>query len=345
MTSAHTEADTQTTPGGDAAMMRAVVHTQYGAVAADVLRCATVSRPTVGEDDVLVRVHASSVDRGTWHIMAGLPLPIRLAGFGVRAPRHLNPGRCLAGTVTAIGTAVQSFQVGDRVFGTSDGTFAEYVTAHPDRLALIPSGLSFMQAAAMPVSGVTALQAVRDHGRVSAGQHVLVVGASGGVGTFAVQIAKAFGARVAGVCGPAKTELVHALGADDVIDYTSTDFAAGATRYDVILDIGGNSSLRRLRRALVPQGTCVIVGGETSGRLLGGFDRTLRALMLTPFISQDFRNFIASENGADLQVLGDLVEAGHLAPALDHIFALSEAAAAVQHVAGGHARGKTVITI
>ena len=328
MTSAHTEADTQTTPGGDAAMMRAVVHTQYGAVAADVLRCATVSRPTVGEDDVLVRVHASSVDRGTWHIMAGLPLPIRLAGFGIRAPRHLNPGRCLAGTVTAIGTAVQSFQVGDRVFGTSDGTFAEYVTAHPDRLALIPSGLSFMQAAAMPVSGVTALQAVRDHGRVSAGQHVLVVGASGGVGTFAVQIAKAFGARVAGVCGPTKTELVHALGADDVI-----------------LDIGGNSSLRRLRRALVPQGTCVIVGGETSGRLLGGFDRTLRALMLTSFISQDFRNFIASENGADLQVLGDLVEAGHLAPALDHIFALSEAAAAVQHVAGGHARGKTVITI
>ena len=345
MTSAHTEDGTPTTPGGETAMMRAVVHTHYGTVAADVLRCATVSRPTVAEDGVLVRVHASSVDRGTWHIMAGLPLPIRLAGFGVRQPRYLNPGRCLAGTVTAIGAAVQSFQVGDRVFGTADGAFAEYVTAHPDRLALVPSGLSLGQAATIPVSGVTALQAVRDHGRVGAGHHVLVVGASGGVGTFAVQIAKAFGARVTGVCGRTKTDLVLALGADDVIDHTSDDFATGTTRYDVILDIGGNSSLARLRLALVPHGTCVIVGGETDGRLLGGFDRTLRALLVAPFVSQQLRTFVASENGADLRALGDLVEAGHLMPALDRTFALSEVADAVQHVAGGHARGKTVITI
>ena len=223
--------------------------------------------------------------------------------------------------------------------------FAEYVTARPDKLALVPSSLSLEQAASMPVSAVTALQAVRDHGGVQPGGHVLVVGASGGVGTFAVQIAKAFGAQVTGVCSSTKTDLVHSLGADHVIDHTSTDFATGSTRYDVILDIGGNSSLSRLRRALTPTGTLVIVGGETDGRLLGGFDRTLRALLLSPFVTQDLRTFVASENGADLKVLGELVEAGRLRPVIDRIYPLSEVADAVAHVASGRARGKTVITI
>ncbi|GAA4407460.1 NAD(P)-dependent alcohol dehydrogenase [Fodinibacter luteus] len=345
MTSTHTPTGALTPAGSEGTMMRAILHTGYGTVAEDVLRCTTVSRPTPEDDSVLVRVRASSVDRGTWHIMAGLPYPIRLAGFGVRNPKHLNPGRCLAGTVTATGPDVSSFQVGDEVFGTCDGAFAEYVTARPDKLSPAPSGLSPEQAASMPVSGVTALQAVRDHGRVQAGDHVLVVGASGGVGTFAVQIAKAFGAQVTGVCSTAKTGLVRSLGADHVIDHTSTDFARGSTHYDVILDIGGNSSLTRLRRALTPTGTLVIVGGETDGRLLGGFDRTLRALLLSPFVRQDLRNFVASENGADLRVLGDLVEAGRLRPVIDRTYPLSEVADAVAHVIGGRARGKTVITI
>ena len=345
MTSTGTDTGTPAAAGGEAATMQAIVHTRYGSVAADVLRCTTVSRPTPADDEVLVHVHASSVDRGTWHIMAGLPFPIRLAGFGIRYPKHLNPGRCLAGTVTAIGSAVHSLQVGDAVFGTCDGAFAEYVNARSDMLAPLPSALSFAQAAAIPVSGVTALQAVRDHGHVQPGHHVLIVGASGGVGTFALQIAKAFGARVTGVCSATKTDLVRALGADDVIDYTSADFADGATRYDVILDIGGNSSLRRLRRALATQGTLVVVGGETDGRLLGGFDRTLRALLIAPFVSQDLRTFVASENAADLRVLGELVDTGQLMPVLDQIKTLGEVADAIDHVARGRARGKTVITI
>ena len=340
------------TPGGAPAragsentMMRAVIHTRYGPIAGDVLRCATVDRPTLHADSVLVRVRASSVDRGTWHIMAGLPYPIRLAGFGLRSPKHLNPGRCVAGMVTATGTDVTSFQVGDEVFGTCDGAFAEYVTAAPDKLALIPSGLSPAQAASLPVSAVTALQAVRDHGRVQVGEHVLVVGASGGVGTFAVQIAKAFSAQVTGVCSSTKADLVYSLGADRVIDHGSTDFAAGTTRYDVILDIGGNNSLSRLRRALTPRGTLVIVGGETDGRLLGGFDRTLRALLLSPFIKQNLRTFVTAENGSDLETLGQLFDAGRLRPVIDRTYQLSEVANAVEHVVGGLARGKTVITI
>jgi NADPH:quinone reductase-like Zn-dependent oxidoreductase len=345
MTHTDTGADKTPATGSEVAMMQAIVHTRYGTKAADVLRYATISRPTPAADQVVVRVFASSVDRGTWHIMAGLPYPIRLAGFGIRHPKHLNPGRCLAGTVTAVGEAVSALQVGDQVFGTCDGAFAEYVNARPDHLAPLPPNLSFAQAAAIPVSGVTALQAVRDHAQVQPGQHVLIVGASGGVGTFAVQIAKAFGARVTGVCSATKTDLVRALGADDVIDHTSTDFSDGSTRYDTILDIAGNSSLSRPRRALSPDGTLVIVGGETDGHLLGGFDRTLRALLLSPFVKQDLRTFVASENASDFRVLGELVQAGQLTPVIDRTYGLNHVAEAVDHLIGGRARGKTVITI
>lgn len=329
---------------GTASVMNAIVHTRYGTDPAQVLKLATVSRPTPADDEVLIRVRAASVDRGTWHIMAGVPYPIRLAGFGLRAPKHLNPGRCLAGTVATVGRAVNTFTPGDEVFGTCDGSFAEYVCAKPAKLALKPPGVSFAQAAAISVSGVTALQAVRDHGRVHAGQHVLVIGASGGVGGFAVQIANASGATVTGVSSSAKLDHVTALGADHVIDYTTTDFASGEQRYDVILDIGGNRTLTHLRRALAARGVLVLVGGETDERWLGGMGRTLRALMLSPFLGQQLGSFIASENAEDLELLAGMLQTGEVKPRIDRTYPLAEVGAAITHLADGAARGKTVVT-
>jgi NADPH:quinone reductase-like Zn-dependent oxidoreductase len=327
--------------------MTAVVHERYGTDPAAVLGMATVPRPRPTPEQVLVRVHAASVDRGTWHVMAGLPYPVRLAGFGMRRPKHLNPGRSLAGTVEEVGSAVRAFSVGDEVYGVGVGSFAQYVCARPDKLAIKPANLTFAQAAAVPISGLTALQAIRVHGHVEPGQHVLVIGAAGGVGSFAVQIAKSFGAIVTGVCGPHNTEHVAALGADHVIDYTTTDFAAAdqRTRYDVILDTGGNSSLRRLRRVLTRDGVLVIVGGETDGRLLGGMGRSLRAAMLSPLVRQKLGTFVASENAADLVVLAMLIEAGEVRPAVDRSYPLSETAAAITHLVHGGTRGKTVITV
>src|SRR3954468_21927901 len=242
--------------------MRAMVQDEYGPAPEDVLRVEEIDRPVIGEDEVLVRVHAASVDRGTWHVMAGLPYPIRLAGFGLRRPKYRNPGRNLAGTVEAVGTSVTAFAPGDAVFGIGEATFAEYALAMSDKLAPKPANLSFDQAAAVPVSALAALQAVRDHGRVQVGQKVLIVGASGGVGTFAVQIAKAFGAEVTGVCSTAKVDTVRALGADHVLDYTVEDVISPEQRYDVILDIGGNRRLADLRAGLARRGRLIIVGGE-----------------------------------------------------------------------------------
>ena len=231
-----------------ATTMTALVQDRYASAPEDLFRLAEIDRPTVGDDEVLVRVRAASVDRGTWHIMSGLPFPIRLAGFGLRRPRYANPGRNLAGTVEAVGPHVTGFAPGDAVFGMSTSTFAEYAVARPDRLAPKPANVSFEEAATIPVSGSTALQAVRDHGRVRAGDKVLIIGASGGVGSFAVQIAKAYGAVVTGVCSGAKVDLVRGLGADFVVDHAREDFADGASRYEVILDVGGNARLSRLRR-------------------------------------------------------------------------------------------------
>ena len=292
-----------------------------------------------------MRVHAAGVDRGVWHVMTGLPYPIRLAGYGFRAPKIGVPGTDLAGVVVAVGTDVTRFAPGDEVFGTGIGTYAEYARAREDQLAAKPATLSFEQAAALPVSGVTALQALRDRGAVQPGQHVLVIGASGGVGTFAVQLAKAFGAEVTGVCSTTKVDLVRSLGADHVVDYTREDFAATGTRYDLILDIGGNASLSRLRRALTPKGRLVIVGGETSGKWLGGSDRQVRAMVLSMFVSQKLGTFIAAGKQEDLLVLAQLVEAGQLTPAVDRTFSLDEAPKAIRHVDEGHARGKVVVTI
>ncbi len=326
--------------------MTSIVQDRYGAAPEDVLRLGVISRPPIGDDEVLVRVHAASVDRGTWHIMAGLPYPIRLAGFGLRRPRYANPGRSLAGTVEAVGASVTGFARGDAVFGTCNGSLAEYAVVRPDMLAAKPATVSFEQAAAAPVSGVTALQAVRDHGRVQPGHRVLVIGASGGVGSFAVQIAKAAGAVVTGVASTGKLDAVRALGADHVVDRTERDATDGEHRYDVVLDTGGNRRLAHLRRALTPTGRLVIVGGETAGRWLGGSDRQLRAAALSPLLrGQHLGTFVASENAADLTALGELMSTGAVVPAVDRTYPLAETAAAIRHLVDGRATGKVVVRI
>jgi NADPH:quinone reductase-like Zn-dependent oxidoreductase len=325
--------------------MTAIMQDRYGSAPEGLLRLTEIDRPTLGDHEVLVRVRAAGVDRGTWHIMSGLPYPIRLAGFGLRRPKYPNPGRNLAGTVEAVGAHVTGFALGDEVFGMATGTFAEYAAAPAKKLAPKPANLSFEQAAVVPVSGSTALQAVRDRGRVQAGEKVLIIGASGGVGSFAVQIAKAYGAEVTGVCSAAKVDLVRALGADVVIDYTREDFAGGPARYDVILDIGGNAALSRLRRALTRRGRLVIVGGETDGRLLAGTSRQIRAQLLSPFVSQKLGTFVASENAADLTALRDLLEAGSITAAIERTCALAEVPAAIRHLIDGQARGKLAVSI
>ena len=278
--------------------MKAIVRDTYGSP--DVLELRDIDKPEIGDEEVHLRVHAAGLDRGVWHVMAGLPYPIRLAGYGLRAPKNPVIGSDVAGIVETVGKNVSRFQPGDEVFGIGKGSFAEYVCAREDKLAPKPANLTFEQAAVLAVSGLPALQALRDHGRVGPGQKVLVIGASGGVGTYAVQLAKAFGAHVTGVCSTTKVDMVRSIGADQVIDYTREDFAEGDQRYDLILDIGGNSTLSRLRRALTPRGTLVITGGETDGRWLGGTDRQIRALMLSPFVSQKLATFVSSENHEDM---------------------------------------------
>jgi NADPH:quinone reductase-like Zn-dependent oxidoreductase len=323
--------------------MKAIVQDTYGST--DVLELREIDKPETADDEVLVRVHAAGVDRGVWHLMTGLPYPVRLAGYGLRTPKTQVPGMDVAGVVEAVGKEVTRFQPGDEVFGIGAGAFAEYARAREDKLVPKPANLTFEQAAVVATSGLTALQGLRDRGRVEPGQKVLVIGASGGVGTFAVQLAKAFGAEVTGVCSTTKVDMVRSLGADHVIDYTSDDFAGGESRYDVILDIGGNSSLSRLRRALTPKGTLVITGGETDGRWLGGTDRQIRALMLSPFVGQKLGSFLCSQNLQDLIVLKELIEAGKVTPAIDRTYPLSEVPDAIRHLKEGHARGKVVITV
>jgi NADPH:quinone reductase-like Zn-dependent oxidoreductase len=323
--------------------MRAIVQDTYGS--ADVLELRDIDKPVVGDDEVLVRVHAAGVDQGVWHVMAGLPYPIRLAGYGLRAPKTPVAGADVAGVVEAIGNDVTAFKPGDEVFGIAKGAYAEYTRAPEDKLAAKPANLTFEQAAVVAVSGLPALQALRDHGKVRPGQRVLIIGASGGVGTYAVQLAKAFGAEVTGVCSTAKVDMVRSIGADHVIDYTHDDFAEGQQRYQLILDIGGNASLSRLRRALTPKGTLVIVGGETGGRWLGGTDRQLRALLLSRFVGQKLHTFVSRENREDMIVLKDLIEAGKITPVIDRTYPLSEAPEAIRYMREGKARGKVVITV
>ena len=323
--------------------MRAIVRDRYGP--ADVLELRDVDRPVVGDDEVLLRVRAAGVDQGVWHLMAGLPYPIRLAGYGLRAPKNPVLGADVAGVVEAVGSGVTRFQPGDEVFGIAKGSYAEYSRGSEDRLALKPANLTFEQAAVVAISGLTALQGLRDHAKVRPDQTVLIVGASGGVGTYAVQVAKAFGAHVTGVCSTTKVDLVRSLGADHVIDYTREDFADGQQCYEVILDVGGNASLSRLRGALTPKGTLVIAGGETDGRWLGGTDRQLRALVLSPFVGQKLGTFVSRENHGDLIVLKELIEAGKITPVVDCAYPLSDVPDAIRYLREGRARGKVVITM
>ena len=321
--------------------MKAVVRDGYGSV--DVLRLGEVAKPVAGEREVLVRIQAAGVDQGVWHLMAGMPYVMRVAGFGIRAPKNPLLGYDVAGQVEAVGSSASPFQPGDEVFGTCRGSFAEYAVARADRLASKPDGMTFEQAAATPISGYAALQAVRDHGKVEAGQQVLIIGAGGGVGTFAVQISKAHGAEVTGVCGTAKTELVRSIGADHVIDYTKEDFTDRRNGYDVIPDIAGNRPLSRLRRALTPRGTLVIVGAEDAGKWLG-IRRQLLAAALSPFVRQKLGFFISKERSEDLEELRKLLEAGAVSPVVDRTFPLDEVPEAIRYLRDGHARGKIVIT-
>ena len=323
--------------------MKAIVQDKYGSV--DVLELRDIDQPRIGEDEVLIQVNAAGVDPGVWHLMTGLPYLVRVMGYGLRKPKTGVRGRDVAGRVEAVGASVTRFRVGDEVFGTCAGSFAEYASAPESQLSLKPAGISFETAAAVPISGMTALQAVRDKGQVEPGDKVLVIGAGGGVGTYAVQIAKSFGAEVTGVCSTAKMDLVRSIGADHVIDYTREDFTEGTVQYDVIIDNAGNRPLSRLRRVLRPKGALVIIGGENGGNWIGPADRLVPALLLSPFVGQDLGVLMAVERQADLQSLSEMIEAGAIAPVIDRTFSLIEAPDAVRYLMEGHARGKVVVTI
>ena len=323
--------------------MKAVVQDRYGG--SEVLELTDLASPLVGEGDVLLRVQAAGVDQGVWHLMAGLPYLVRVMGFGLRVPKQRVRGMDVAGRVEAVGANVTEFRPGDEVFGTCEGAFAEYALARADMVVPKPENLTPEQAAAVPISGCTALQGLRDKGEVRAGQRVLIIGAGGGVGTFAVQLAKAFGAEVTGVCSTAKVDLVRSIGADYMVDYTQEDFADSGRRYDVILDTAGNRPLSQLRRALTPHGTLVIVGGERGGRWTGGFERQIAgAPILSLFVSQRLRPLTSTARREDLLALKELIEAGSVAPVIDRAFPLSEVPEAITYMRAGHARGKIVIT-
>lgn len=321
--------------------MKAMIRDTYGPP--DQLRLADVDRPAIGAGDVLIRVHAAGVDQGVWHLVTGLPYLARLAGFGMRRPKNPVPGADVAGTVEAVGDQVTTLRPGDEVFGTCGGAFAEYARAAADSVVLKPAAVTFSQAAAVPTSACAALQALRDKGRVQAGQRVLVTGAGGGVGSFAVQLAVAMGAEVTGVCSAGKADLVRSLGAAEVIDYARTDVTAGPARFDVILDIAGHRPLRRLRRVLTRRGRLVLVGSEGGGRWIQGMDRQLRAIALSPFVGQHFGTLISSERADDLRHLAELMAAGTVVPAVDRTFPLADLPEAIQSLRNGQVRGKAVV--
>ncbi|HMF03406.1 MAG TPA: NAD(P)-dependent alcohol dehydrogenase [Acidimicrobiia bacterium] len=320
--------------------MKAVVQDRYGS--ADVLELRDIARPEIGDDEVLVRVIAAGVDRGAWHFMTGVPYVMRIIGFGFRAPKVPVAGTNIAGRVDEVGKNVTRFRRGDEVYGTCRGAFAEYACAREEKLAPKPDRLAFEGAAVVPHGGFAALQGLRDRGRLQADQTVLIVGASGAVGSLAVQLAKAFGADVTGVCNTTTVDMVHALGADRVIDYTREDFANSGP-YDLILDTGGNSALSRLRRALAPRGTLVIVGGER-GRWIG-MDRQIRAHMLSPFLGQRLGTFVARENADDLLILNEFIQSGKVTPLVARTYPLSGAPDAMRLLETGRARGRIAVTV
>jgi NADPH:quinone reductase-like Zn-dependent oxidoreductase len=325
--------------------MRAIVQDAYGS--ADVLHMQDIERPTMGDDEVLIRVRAAGVDPGVWHLMSGRPYLVRAMGFGLTKPKVRVRGRDVAGVVEAVGAKVTRFQPGDEVYGTCEtGSFAEFATAPEKQLARKPANLSFEQAAAVPISGATALQGVRDAGRVQPGQRVMVIGAAGGVGAFAVQIAASMGASVTAVCSTGKADLVRSIGAVDVIDYTQHEVDVNGASYDVIIDTAGNRPLSVLRRALAPQGALVLVGGEHGGgAMLGGFERQLSAPLVSLFSSQRLVGLVAKERAEDFEALTALIESGSITPVIDRAFSLADAADAIRYVSEGHAAGKVVLAV
>jgi NADPH:quinone reductase-like Zn-dependent oxidoreductase len=324
--------------------MRAIVQRRYGGV--HQLELHDLPTPAPAEGEVLIRVRAAAVDRGTAHMMTGLPLVAR-AVLGLRGPRQQTPGLDLAGVVEQVGPGVTTFAPGDEVAGTGRGSLAELAIARVDRIARKPRSVSFEEAAAVPVSGVTALQGLRDVGGIETGQNVLVIGASGGVGHYAVQLAKEFGAHVTGVASATKLDLVRDLGADETLDYRAGDLveqARGIGPFDLVLDINGNRRVRDLRNLLTERGALVIVGGEGGGRFLGGLERQLGATLLSPLVRHRLATYVAKDNGADVATLLDLVERGSLRPVVDRTYPLAEAAKAIGHLQDGHVRGKVVVT-
>jgi NADPH:quinone reductase-like Zn-dependent oxidoreductase len=329
--------------------MKAVVYTNYGSP--DVLEIRDVKKPVPNDDQILIKVRAAAVNPLDWHFMEGTPYIMRAMGVGLRKPKDPRLGVDYAGTVEAVGknpAAAGQFKPGDEVFGGKTGAFAEYVCARADRaIALKPANITFEQAASVPIAAITALQALRDKGKVQAGQKVLINGASGGVGTFAVQIAKSFGADVTGVCSTRNLDLVRSLGADHVIDYTKEDFTKGDERYDVILDNVGTQPLSGFRHALQPKGICVMIGGggPNDGGLIGPMGRPIVALLMSPFISQKMGMMMAELNKEDLTILGDLMQSGKVKPVIDRTYPLSQIAEAMRYLEAGHARGKVIITV
>ena len=319
--------------------MRAITQYSYGT--ADVLRAAHLPRPVAGDGQVLVRVRAAGLDRGTEHLLTGKPYAVRLA-MGLRRPKNPVPGRDVAGVVAGVGNGVDGFSVGEEVYGVAPGSFAEYAVTTPDKLARKPMDISFAQAAVVPISAGTALQALTDAGRVSAGQSVLVTGASGGVGSYAVQLARALGADVTGVCSTAKADYVRSIGAHHVLTYPLDDWADGTRRWDLVIDIAGNPSVRELRRALTPRGTAVFVGGENAGVFLG-MARQIRGALVSPFVGQRLVPLIARERAENFERLTQLIEAGRLDPVLDRTFPLEQAADAARQLERGEVRGKVAV--
>jgi NADPH:quinone reductase-like Zn-dependent oxidoreductase len=325
--------------------MKAVVYCDYGVPN---LKFQEIEKPTPADDQLLVRVRAASVNPYDWHFVEGTPYVLRAMGIGLRKPKDTRLGVDFAGTIEAVGKNVTNFKVGDDVFGGKGGAFAEYVCPRANRaVALKPANLSFEQAASVNIAGITALQAVRDQGKVQSGQRVLINGASGGVGTFAVQIAKSFGADVTGVCSTHNVDLVQSLGADHVIDYTKEDFTKSDQRYDVMLDNVGNRSLTECRRVLTPNGIYVLVGGGGASEqgLLGGLAKAIKAALLSRFVSQKMGMMMADANQKDLTVLADMMQTGKLKPVIDRTYKLDQVPDAIRYLEQGHARGKVVITV
>jgi len=322
--------------------MKAILYHNYGSP--DVLKFEDVEKPTAGDNEVLIKVRAASVNPYDWHFMRGLPYVVRIIA-GLRKPKVPRLGADVAGQVEAVGRNVTQFKPGDEVFGSCTGAFAEYACTSEAKIAIKPAKVTFEQAASVPIAAFTALQALRDKGRIQPGQKVLINGAAGGVGTFGVQIAKSFGAHVAGVCSTRNLDLVRSIGADTAIDYTKEDFTRSGQRYDIILDAVGNHSLAACRRVLNPKGILIMAGGKAGRWMIGALTRGMRAQVLSWSLSQSFVGILAKSNKEDLTIMGDLIATGRVTPVIDRRYSLSEVPEAIRYLEEGHARGKVVIAI